>query len=221
MRAGVVYCVIVLCASMPVHAAPAPTAVNVAVGKMTQVDFPEAVAKVVKGGPPDAVLVEVAESSVFLVPQSMPPADITIIGTSGTSYPLRLVEAKDPDVRVVVAPESISQSKSQRRERGGALDMMKDLLLGRVPEGAAVHKQDKSMTLAQGNVVLVMDAVYELPHLTGYVFKASNQTDMVVVIPLQHITFPYLLAISSEADTLTPRGSAGDSARIYVIVGKS
>jgi hypothetical protein len=79
-----------------------PTEINVEVGKVTEVVFPQKVAKVIKGGLPDAILIEVLDSSVYLLPKAVNPPQIFVTTLSGVSYPLNLHISKEHDIKVQV-----------------------------------------------------------------------------------------------------------------------
>ena len=198
-------------------AAPAMS-VHVAVGKVSEVVFPEKVARVVKGGAADSVLVEALDNSVYVLPKTNTPADIFVTGVSGKSYPLNLAIAPEHDVRVEVTGPDLHRVSQEININ--AMDLMKDVLRGTEPAGATVLKNRQSMTLSDQQIKMTIDVIYDFPHITAYVFKAQNLTDNSVIVPLQQISFPNLLAVTSDQDMLRPKGQEGDTTKVYIVAGK-
>ena len=198
--------------------AAAPIGVRVAVGKVTEVEFPEKVAKVVKGGAADSVLVEVLENSVYLLPKAGHPQDIFVAGISGESYPLNLVIAPEHDVRLQVNGSDVRRVAQENKMP--ALDLMKHMLRGEEPPGATVVKSGQKTAYKNDQINLSLEVMYEFPNLAGYVLTARNLTDNSVVIPLEQMSFPGLLAATLDQDILKPKGQRGDSAKVYLVVGK-
>ena len=199
------------------YAAPAME-VHVAVGKVSEVVFPEKVARVIKGGAADSLLVEALDNSVYVLPKTNTPADIFVTGVSGKSYPLDLVAAGQHDIRVEVAGPLVS--RVSREININAMDLMKEVLRGVEPAGATVLKSPYSMTLSDPQIKMTVEVIYDFPHIAAYIFKAQNLTDNSVIVPLQQIFFPNLLAVTCDQDMLKPEGQEGDAAKVYIVAGK-
>ena len=76
------------------------------------------------------------------------------------------------------------------------------------------------MTLSDQQIKMTIDVIYDFPQIAAYVFKAQNLIDNSVIVPLQQISFPNLLAVTSDQDMLKPKGQEGDSTKIYIVAGK-
>ncbi|MBI4309627.1 MAG: hypothetical protein HY591_04780 [Candidatus Omnitrophica bacterium] len=200
------------------YAAPASMSVHVAVGKVSEVVFPEKVAKVIKGGAADSVLVEVLDNSVYVLPKTNTPADIFVTGVSGKSYPLDLVIAAQHDIRVEVSGQNLR--RISREINLNAMDLMKEILRGVEPAGATVLKNSKSMALNGGQIKMTVEVIYDFPHIAAYIFKAQNLSDNSVIVPVQQISFLNLLAVTSDQDMLKPKGEEGDNTKVYIVAGK-
>ncbi len=191
------------------------TQIRVANGKVTEVAFPQAVAKVIKGGAVDSLLVEVVDKSVYLLPKSDISADIFITTISGQSYPLHLVVADKQDVKV-----SIDQENVDRISQGSVFDsmgIMKDLLRGQIPQGASEIPGKGQVLLDNGNIQLNVKQVYEFPQGKAYILYALNLKNNGVIVPVQSISFPGLVAIASDSDFLNPKGQSGDQTQVYLV----
>ncbi len=218
--------VMLFCLPLPVHAdVPSlyydgrPLNISVASGKITEVIFPQKVAKIVKGGGADSVLIEVMDDSVFILPKNDNPADIFVTSVKGESYPLNLIMGNTHESKVKVL-YAFDPSRSSNENRGDVMDLMKLLIQGRVPAGATVLQAQEQRLLSQGKIRLTLDTVFELPTLNGLVLTAENLTDSAAIVPIQDIAYPHLLAISADADTLVERSQQGSRTRIYMVVEK-
>ena len=196
-----------------------PRDIQVQVGKVIEVVFPDKVAKVVKGGPSDTILIEVLDSSVYLLPKTENPPDIFVMTISGNSYPLSLHNSKERDIKVHIA-----SFNNNRGDFSGiytdVMDLMKDLLLQKEPAGSTVVPGGSQWLLANRHIQLRVDKAYEIADWKAYVLIAKNLMNNAVIIPIEQMSLPNLLAISSDQDMLLSKGQEGDTSRVYVIVGK-
>ncbi len=210
---------ILLNVSPAVGVADPGTAVHVSVGKVSEVFFPEKIAKVVKGGSSDSVLIEVLDQSLYLLPKSNTPADIFVTTVSGRSYPLTLTIAPQHDVKVEIGGGAVSSISIGAGN--DVMDVMKDVLSGHEPPGSTALKANRTDILFKDSrIQLRVRSGYDLPALTAYILEARNLTDNSVIVPIEQVTFPRLLAITSDRDMIAPKGREGDSTVVYMVVGK-
>lgn len=196
--------------------------IQVEVGKVTEVIFPDKVAKVVKGGPQDSVLIEVLDNMVYLLPKADNLSDIFITTTTGNSYPLNLHVGSQHDIKVQVGTANHKELgiSPEVGTYAGVMDLMKDLLLGREPAGATVLPIKSQLLLSDRKLQLKVEKGYELTGWRAYVLTAKNLMNNAVIVPLEQISLPNLLAISSDRDMLAARGQEGDTTRVYLITGQ-
>ncbi|MBI3315091.1 MAG: type-F conjugative transfer system secretin TraK [Candidatus Omnitrophica bacterium] len=195
------------------------TTVHVAVGKVSEVFFPGKIAKVVKGGASDSVLIEVLDQSLYLLPKSNAPADIFVTTVSGRSYPLTLTVAPQHDIKVEIGGGSVGGISPGASH--DVMDVMKDILSGHEPPGSTALKVKRADILFKDSKIrLYMRSGYDLPALTAYILEARNLTDNSVIVPIEQVTFPRLLAITSDRDMIAPKGREGDSTAVYLVVGE-
>ena len=192
------------------------TLVHVSIGKVSQVSFPENIAKVVKGGAPDSVLVEAMDNMLYILPKINTPADLFVTGISGTSYPLNLKISQNHDLDVVVGTGKANSFKGSFN----VMDLMKDVLLGNEPVGSTTIKVNRTIKMKDVPLELNIKTAYDFPTVTVYVLTARNLINNMVVVPVEQITLGKTLAIASQADTLTPNGQEGDQTNIYLITAK-
>ncbi len=217
IKPGIVCVLLCVFAGCVAQAAPV-VEVRVAVGKVSEVAFPEKVAKVIKGGPADSVLIEVLDNSIYILPKTTALADIFVAGVTGKSYPLHLVVAAEHDVRVQVQGASINRVASEIKI--DALSLMREVMQGNELPGATMLKTQQTVFLNEEQIRLTTEKVYDFSHMAAYVFKAQNLVSERVVVPIQQIVLPHILAAASDDDSLSPAGQAGDNTTIYVITGK-
>ena len=195
------------------------TDLRVEVGKVTEVTFPEKVAKVIKGGQPESVLVEVLDNSIYLLPKTNAPPDIFVTTISGNSYPLILHIASEHDIKIKIDSSNPRTSNSLRGVYTDVMDLMKDLLLQREPSMATVLRENGQVLLSNKEIKLTVDKAYELGTWKAYIVTVKNLINNAVIIPIEQMTLPNLLAVSADRDMLSGQGEQGDSAKVYMIVG--
>ncbi len=206
--------------STPVNAKQEPTIVHVAIGKVSEVVFPDKIANVIKGGAPDSVLVEVLEKSVYILPKTNTPADIFITTISGQSFPLSLVMATQQDVRIDI-PGTSRIDRPIENIPNSPMDIMKYILLGQEPPGATPLKTDEGkIFFKDAQIQCSVHHAYEFPALTAYVLEARNLTRNSIIVPVEQMLFPNLLAVASDRDMISAKGQEGDRTMVYLVVGK-
>lgn len=194
------------------------TAIKVEVGKVSEVVFPDRVVKVVKGGAPDSILVEVMDHAVYLLPKTELPADIFVTTSSGKSYPLLLKVATERDIKVHVGGSS--KRNGQAYGYTDVMDLMKDLLLGHQPLMATPFGTKGDVLFETEELKLVIERAYQMNAWRAYVLKMHNLTAQELIVPIERIVLPDLLAISADKDILSAKGQE-DETLVYVITGFS
>jgi len=192
------------------------TNVNVQIGKVTEIVFPSKIAKVVKGGDPESVLVEVLDNSLYVLPKTESPPDIFVTTVLGSSYPLNLHLAKEHDIKIQVAPSRPNQASSGQYL--DVMDLMKDLLLDKEPAGATLLSQGGESILTNSQIQIKVSKAYELLNWKAYVLTAYNLSPNAVIVPIEQLSLPHLLAVSAEQEMLKAKGQEGDTTKLYMIV---
>lgn len=195
------------------------TEIKVEVGKVSEVVFPDRVVKVVKGGAPDSILVEVMDQAVYLLPKIESPADIFVTTSSGKSYPLLLKVAVERDIKVHVGGSS--KRHGQAYGYTDVMDLMKDLLLGHQPVMSTPFGTQGDVFFETEDLKLVIERAYQMNAWRAYVLKMHNLTAQELIVPIERIVLPDLLAISADKDILSAKGQQEDKTLVYVITGFS
>ncbi len=195
-----------------------PVDIKVEIGKVTEVVFPEKIVNVIKGGQPDSVLVEVLDNSIYLLPKTDTPAGIFVTLSSGVSYPLTLQMSSEHDIKVRVGSLNHQEENSTRGIYNDVMDLMKDLLLQKEPSMGTPLPHEGEVFLRDQNIKVSVEQAYDVGGWRAYVLMAQNLIDQAVIIPIEQMSLPNLLAVSAERDMLAARGQEHDSVRIYMIV---
>ncbi len=191
--------------------AGADTAVRVEVGKMVDIYMEDGISDLVRWGDPATVKVEHAAGHLFLTPLTAAPAGITILDSNGRSHRVRYVFGEGVDDKVTIADCRVPAGPAAGTDP--VMAAMRALMQERQPEGVVRHNGGQ-VVFEDAQLRLVLLWSDEWPMVAGYVLAAENVTDAPVILPLQRITYPGLLAVAAEEDTLGPRMKG----RIYMVV---
>lgn len=194
----------------PRFAAEDPVVVRAAVGRAVEIEIEAGVADLVRSGDPASIKAEHTSGHLFVTPLSTDPAGLTVIDTRGHSHHISFIFGDGVDDRIVVPDGPGPAAAAAPRDAGMAL--MRDLVLGHVPAVATELRSDTLM-FDNGRVRVHCVLVEELPRLRGFVAAVENLTRAPLVVPVQQVIFPGLLAVASQKDILGP----GESCRLYLV----
>ncbi|MEI8011804.1 MAG: hypothetical protein WCI27_04900 [Candidatus Omnitrophota bacterium] len=191
--------------------AGADIVVRAEVGRMIDIYVEAGIADLVRSGDPATLKVEHASGHLFLTPLTAAAAGITILDTGGRSHRVQYVFGEGADDRIRV--EDCRESGKFLDARDPGMDIMRALMQGRQPEGS-VHHDGGPVVFQDAQVRLTLVSAEELPMAAGYVLSAENITDAPVNIPFQRISYPGLLAVAGDKDTLESRAKT----MVYMVV---
>lgn len=187
--------------------------VNVAVGQAVEVIVENGVGDLVRAGDPSTLKVEHTSGHLFFTPLGLSPAEVTVIDVHGRSHLIRWVFGQTVDRKVTIRDCAIDEKIPARQD--AVMGLMRALILSR-PLAGATQKDIDEIVFDDGRVRMRAVLVYQMPKLWGYVMRVENLTAGPVVIPIQRISFPGLLAVSSSKDVL----AHGESADIHMVVNR-
>ncbi|MBF0619942.1 MAG: type-F conjugative transfer system secretin TraK [Candidatus Omnitrophica bacterium] len=190
-------------------------AVRAAAGKAVEIVCEAGLANLVRSGDPATLKVEHASGHLFVTPLGAPVAELVIMDIRGRSYRFRFVLEGPADDKIVIA----GARSVEPAEGTGTPGIIRDLVLGRVPAGAVERKSDE-VVFDDGKIVLRMMALYELPQVVAYVMSAENRLKTSVVMPIEEIALPGMLAVSAEKDILAAEGAEGSIIKVYAVVAR-
>ncbi len=195
--------------------------IYVAVGRTTEIVFPEPVAEIIRSQAKDSFSHEVNDSSLFILPKIEVSGDLFIRTKSGKSYPINLIFRDTPDLQVIIDDLQQETLKKNNNLASGnySVELIKTLLKGRDIPGAT---KEELNTEFFSNELLKMTLIkkYELNNAIAIVAEIENKIDRSVITPVQYISLKNLKAISSDSDLLKPKGEEGSKTKIYMVIGK-
>jgi hypothetical protein len=187
--------------------------VKAALGQAVEIIVENGVGDLVRSGDPATLKVEHTSGHLFLTPLGLTPADVTLIDMRGQSHLIRFVFEQPVDEKIVMG--DCDRAEESRKEENLVMAFMRSLIRGRAFAGTTEKKTDVLM-FDDGRVRMRAVLIQELPQLWGYVMVVENLIREPVIIPVQTISFPGLLAVSSAKDRL----AVGEQGNIYMVVGR-
>lgn len=176
-------------------------------GMITEAEFPDKIANVTKSVTSEILQIETLGNRIFLLPRENLESQVYVITQDNVSYCLRLImdEAQAP-TRVKIKKPHSQANEEQGRDTANTVELMKALLTGRQPPGAVSTKLHPQDIFNNAKLRITIDEVYELAGGTkAFVLTFENLIDKPVIVPIEHIELPGLLAISVDSQILEAR----------------
>ena len=196
------------------------------VGMITEAEFPDKIANVTKSVSGEILQIETLGNRVFLLPRENLESQVYVVTQDNVSYCLRLVmdEAQAP-TRVKIKKPLSQVNEEQGKDTVNTVELMKVLLTGRQPPGSLSSKLHPQDIFNNGKIRIIVDDAYELSNkLKAFVLTFENLMDKPVIVPIEHIELPGLLAISVDSQILearphdTNKKPSRHTTRAYMIV---
>ena len=187
------------------------------IGKTNELYFESGIASLVRSGSKETLTVEQMANHLFVTPLTENPADLIIIDLQGQSFKLHFVFGKGYDDKIVV--KAAVQKSDTEAGDNSTIGLIRELVMDRTPKGSTEKRTD-TVVFDNGQLRLHLITVYELPQVLCYVMVVENLLNQSIIVPVQQIGFPRLLAVSSEKDLLTAKGTDGAMAKVYMVVGR-
>ena len=174
---------------------------------ITEVEFPEKIANVTKSISSDFLQIETLENRMFLLPKEKFDSRIYAVTEDNASYCLHLISGEAPApsrVKIRKAPQAFDNP--QNKETISTIELMKALLNRKFPRGSIGARLDHQQIFNNRKLRITLDEVYVFPgHVRAFVLTFENLQHKPVVVPIEHIQIPGLLAISVERQILGAR----------------
>ena len=194
-----------------------PVEVLAIAGKTNELYFESGISSLVRSGIKETLTVEQMANHLFVTPLTENPADLIIIDLQGQSFKLHFVFGKGYDDKIVVkasAPKANTDAGDN-----STIGLIREIVMNRVPKGSTEKRADQ-VVFDNGQLRLHLITVYELPQVLCYVMVVENLLNQSIIVPVQQIGFPKLLAVSAERDLLTAKGTMGAMSKIYMVIGR-
>ena len=194
-----------------------PVEVHARLGKAIEVVVGGGVSNIVRSGDAASLKVEQVAGHLFITPLMQDAAELVVIDGGGRSYRLKFIFGHGLEEKVVIAP-----SQDERFIPKGALsslDLIRELASGRAPVGA-VERSQEGVIFEDARVRIRSILMYETPDIVGYVLTAENLLAQSLVVPVEQLHFPGLLAVTSQKDILSPAGTSGAKGILYMVASR-
>lgn len=200
--------------------------VAVKIGTITEIEFDERIANITKSVTSDILQIETLENRIFLLNLQNTDSVIYVVTQDNISYALHVttvVGNNDNRVKIRKPPEKIIEVSNQ--DEVTTIDIMKALMMNSYPAGGVLVEGETKELFNNGRLRLTTDRVFELSGgAKAVVLTAENLIDKPIVIPVQNIDLPGLLAISVDNEVLEGRTSeilkqkTGYKTKAYMVV---
>ena len=203
-----------------------PISLRLKTGMITEAEFPQAIANVVKSVPSTSLEIDTLGNRMFLLPMGNLDTDIHVVTQNDVSYIFHLItdEARNAGL-IKIKKTSAVNNDPKSKEIVNTIELMKALMRGEQPSGSVSSKLQAQEIFNNGTFRIVADEAYELQgNAKAFVLTFENLRNKPVVVPIEHIEFPGLLAISVDSQILearprdTAKNPSGFSTRAYMIV---
>jgi hypothetical protein len=197
------------------------------VGMITEAEFPEAIANVTKAMPAASLQIETLGNRMFLLPLEDIDTNIYVVTRDNESFCLHLImDGFEAPTRIKIKKRAEAANGEQSKKALNTIELMKSLLSGKVPQGSASSNLEPQEIFNNGKFRITIDQIYELPgNVKALCLTFENLSSKPVVVPVEHIEIPGLLAISIDSQLLEARprntgnkDSRGYTSKAYMII---
>jgi hypothetical protein len=201
--------------------------VRLKAGMITEAEFPDKIANVTKSVSSEILQIETLGNRIFLLPRENIDSQVYVITQDNVSYSLHLImDETQAATRIKIAKPHQAENLEQGKAMANTVEIMKALITGRQPSGAVSSKLHSSEIFNNAKLRIIIDEVYELSGNTkAFVLTFENLGNKPVVVPIEHIELPGLLAISVDSQILeakpqdiNKKSLLGYTTKAYMIV---
>jgi hypothetical protein len=195
-------------------------------GVVTEAEFPEKIAGVTKSVSAEFLEVETLGNRMFLLPLKSFDSYVHVVTEDNISYCLHLIMG-EAEASTYIKMKKQNEAKPRTKGWGAydTIEIMRTLLKGEEPFGASsVNSHDKEI-FNNGVFRILTEAVYELGGgARALRLRLENLMDKPIVLPIENIELPGLVAISVDAQVLGARprrplqGDSDHTTKAYLIV---
>ncbi len=195
--------------------------IKVAVGKTTEVVFPELVALLLRSQVPGSIDLEVKDKSLYILPKSQSQADIFVRTVGNTEVPVGIIFSENPDERVYVnyEPEGHAKGINEKPLSNLAVGLIRAMVRGEDIPGATRYDLNE-VVLHNASFAATIKTRYELNDSVALIVEIENRLDRSIITPVQQVHLKNLLAITSDKDILGPKGRPDAKTLMYLVLRK-
>ena len=214
-------------ADSPIDETSNTTNITLNADMVMEVEFPSNIANVTKSIPSALLQIETLGNRMFLLARENFDSKIYVVTGDNISYCLHLVvsEAKDVPNHVKIKKPFESGREPKEKTNLNTIKLMKAIITGEGLSTSAESKVKNAEIFNDGSLRIVIDRIYEFPSgIKAVVLTVENLTLKPVVVPIEHIQFPGLLAVSIESQILEAssrlayKKGSGVTTKAYMII---
>ena len=195
-------------------------------GMITEAEFPDKIANVTKSVASEILQIETLGNRIFLLPRESFDSRLYVVTQDNVSYCLHLImDETQAATRIKIKNPHQAANEEQGRDTTNTVELMKALMIGKQPSGSVSSKLHPQDIFNNAKLRITIDEVYELAGGTkAFVLTFENLDHKPFVVPIEHIEFPGLLAISVDSQMLEARPHdankkpSGHTAKAYMVV---
>ena len=195
-------------------------------GMITEAEFPDKIANVTKSVANETLQIETLGNRIFLLPRENLESQLYVVTQDNVSYCLHLImDETQAATRIKIEKPHQQTNEEQSKDTANTVELMKALMIGRQPPGSVSSKLHPQDIFNNAELRITIDEVYELAGGTkAFVLTFENLLDKPVIVPIEHIELPGLLAISVDSQILEARPHdankkpTGHTTKAYMIV---
>ena len=176
-------------------------------GMITEAEFPDKIANVTKSVANETLQIETLGNRIFLLPRENLESQLYVVTQDNVSYCLHLImDETQAATRIKIEKPHQQTNEEQSKDTANTVELMKALLTGKQPPGSVSSKLHPQDIFNNAKLRITIDEVYELAGGTkAFVLTFENLVDKPVIVPIEHIELPGLLAISVDSQILEAR----------------
>ena len=176
-------------------------------GMITEAEFPDKISNVTKSVANETLQIETLGNRIFLLPRENLESQLYVVTQDNVSYCLHLImDETQAATRIKIEKPHQQTNEEQGKDTANTVELMKALLTGKQPSGSVSSKLHPQDIFNNAKLRITIDEVYELAGGTkAFVLTFENLVDKPVIVPIEHIELPGLLAISVDSQILEAR----------------
>jgi hypothetical protein len=195
-------------------------------GMITEAEFPEKIANVTKSVSSEILQIETLGNRMFILPRENFDSRIYVVTQDNESFCIHLImdEVQGP-TRIKIEKSHRTVNEVKNKGIVNTVELMKALLTDRQLPGMVSSKLHPQEIFNNAKLRITIDEVYELQGgIKAFILTFENLMDKPVVVPIEHIELPGLLAISADSQILearphnTNKKHSGYTTKVYMIV---
>lgn len=176
------------------------------IGMITEAEFPEKIANITKSISSENLQIETLGNRIFFLARESLDSKVYVVTQDNESFCLHLIMDEVRAASRIKIDKPQQQINEEEGNTVNTVELMKALLSGRQPSGSVSSTLNHREIFNNAKLRISIDEVYEFPNnVKAFCLTFENLTRKPLVVPIEHIELPGLLAISIDTQILEPR----------------